>query len=288
MQVINLIKMSIFLVLTRVFILSLMVFLGGYGSTYASVKTVALIGQFHLSPGQTTKDIEASKLLPQFTNQKAIYLVLNEFITKKNLKVVLAEGCEGEINKDFKTVFNGWSYQDLSNFLKNDRNNNYGDILTSVPLKLEVKFKNKLKTLCGDDLDLIKKHQKIQSDIRGYFSFYSKFRSLSKGSKIFKNYLDALEESESKKINNPLEFTREKVLFNLKKEEEALRERNLSFIKKLKKIKSASVAIVIGNRHLPELKELIEKEGIKTILYKEIQDTIPKEDYVKKLKMLLK
>src|SRR5687767_967041 len=58
---------------------------------------VHIFKQWHLSPATRTKDVEASKKLPQFENQTAIYKQLKTWIAAATIKTVFAEGCSGEI-----------------------------------------------------------------------------------------------------------------------------------------------------------------------------------------------
>jgi len=114
---------------------------------------VAVYKYWHLSPGVNTTNILSSKKLPQYQNQKQVYRQIDKLLKKRKFNLIVSEGCEGEIDENFSGTFNGWSYADLKRRL---RNSNYEDILTLVPLKLEVKYQKQVKTVCGDSLKLIK------------------------------------------------------------------------------------------------------------------------------------
>jgi hypothetical protein len=205
-------------------------------------KTIALLGQYHLSGKTITTDIEASKKLPQFNNQKSIYLVIDEWVKQKKLNLLISEGCEGEINQDFKTVFNGWDYSSLK---KLKESKSFKDVLSLVPLKIEAKYDEAIKTVCGDNQLLIKEHQLIFSDLKGYVGFFSRLKQSQPGTKMYLAYLQALEESEKKKIAKPIEYLKKKILNII---DEHTRECLLSLVKR--RINSQDVILALADLFL--------------------------------------
>lgn len=247
-------------------------------------KTIALLGQYHLSAKAITKDIEQSKQLPQFNNQKAIYLVLDEWVRNKKLQLIISEGCEGEIDEKFRPSFNGWNYLSLR---KNRKLSVYEDILTLVPLKIEAKYDKEIKTLCGDDLQMIAKHQLLFSDLKGYIGFFTRLKESVAGTKKYESYLRALEDSEKRKIKQPVDYLKKKIKGLIEQEEAMVSQRNKSFLKVVQGSEASTVAIVIGNRHLEDLKTSLEKQGHKVLLFDLVQETIPKNDLHQQLKSMI-
>ena len=63
-------------------------------------KHVLVVKQWHLPPTTVTKGFKEK--YPQEMNQTEIFNALEERIKKKKLDLVIAEGCEGEIDENFK------------------------------------------------------------------------------------------------------------------------------------------------------------------------------------------
>ena len=133
-----------------------------------SKKQVFIFKQWHLSSEVDTKNKIPAKI-PQRINQKNLYHELLKQIENKKIATVVAEGCEGVIDKNFKHKFNQWGY---ANLLEVKESSAYEDIMTHIPLKLEVIFGDKLQTFCGDNYDLIQKQLLAFSEMRGVVGFY--------------------------------------------------------------------------------------------------------------------
>lgn len=247
-------------------------------SAASQAKTVALLGQWHLTAKTLTHNISEGKKLPQFSNQKAIYLVLDEWIRGGKISLLIAEGCEGEIDKGFRQSFNGWDYAKLD---KRKNNSEYEDILSLVPLKIEVKHKKKIRTVCGDDLSLIKAHQRVFSDLTGFVGFYERLKPSHKKNKAFNAYKVALEELEKKKIKEPITYLKKRIRTLFDKEKELIEKRNKSFVELVKRSNDEVMAIVIGNRHLKGLEKDLKKIGIKVLRPSLIEETLPKTNFEK-------
>ncbi len=126
---------------------------------------VTIIKQWHASPGVDTRNIQASKSMPQYENQKEIYDYLKNRIKTQKINFLIVEGCESgiEINENFQQSFNGWNMLSLE---KASLNKNYDDIVTALPLKLKAKFPKEVTALCADNESLLKKNQLAISDAR--------------------------------------------------------------------------------------------------------------------------
>lgn len=256
-----------------------------FWSVTALSKTVAILPQWHLSAGVNTSDIKVGRELPQYRNQTAIFLIMKEWIEGKKIDALLAEGCEGEINEDFPISFNSWNYKKLS---KIRREENYNDVLTHLPLKLEALYREGIATHCADKTSLIKDHQLVQSDLRAYAGFYTRFmETKGKDSKRFNTFRKALEAEQGKPISNPVEFTRDKISKLLKKEKGFLEKRNIAFVEKIQTLKENKLAVIIGARHVGDLKSRLERLGHKVIVPEILNESLPKVDPVSELEKLL-
>ncbi len=136
--------------------------------------TVMIVKQWHLAPKTITKGFKEK--YPQEKNQSAIYIALADRIKNKKLSLVVAEGCEGEIDEKFSTAFNGW---DLETLRKQAQTKSFNRILTHVPMKLEARFGDKILTVCGDDDKLIQEGLVRLSNLRGWAGFYNRLTELT-------------------------------------------------------------------------------------------------------------
>lgn len=244
-------------------------------------KTIILLPQHHLLAAQKDLFDEKAKEIPQYQNQSAIYLVLKEWISTGKLTHLLAEGCEGEIDNNFKSEFNGYNYKKLSSLAADA---SYDSIMTMIPLKIEAKFKKKVLTLCADNLSLIKKHQLIFSDLRAYAGFYHRLKSSPKDSKSYQRFSSLLNETEKKNIERPLPYLKNKIMSLISQEEQLLYKRNDSFIKEIAKLDASPIAVVIGARHIEDLKIKLIKNGNQVQIPSIILNTIDQSDLVQELK----
>ena len=222
---------------------------------------VMIVKQWHLSPRTVTKGFKEK--YPHEKNQSAIYIALADKIKSKKIDMVIAEGCEGEINDEFTTAFNGW---DLAALKKIAQTKGFDRIITNVPLKLEARFGDKIITMCGDNEKLIQEGNLRLSNLRGWAGFWTRLSEpKTADDDQTKLYTEAAAELLKESKDTPVEelmpklkqrFSAELDLFN-----KSLTERNDSFIKTLQDHPVKSAAIVIGGLHAEDLKGKLEAAG---------------------------
>lgn len=237
-------------------------------------KKVALLPQWHLRAKQKILDLNEARKLPQYSNQLSIYLVIKEWVEEKRVDVVVAEGCEGEITKDTNLNFNGWNYWSL--FGRKDLDD-YQDIMTHIPLKIEAKYQDKVKTICGDSLELIKKHQLILSDMTGATGYLYRLKQYrEKGdTKSFERYKKSYEGLVKKKLKYPIAFIDKKLKELEKQEKQMLIERNKKFVEVINYSKANKFAIVLGARHMKDLEQRLKDAGHEVMKFPVIEKTLP-------------
>lgn len=229
----------------------------------SSKKEVILIKQWHLSPQINTFKESKDKSFPQLQNQTSIYRQLEEWIQKHQINEIIAEGCEGIIDDKSDLTINGWNIRELKKVVNEAR---YPEIISSIPLKLEAKFNEKLMTVCGDDLSLIKENNLAFSDARGEFGFLKKCIDLKYDPAKLKTYLEgAIELYKLPKETNRLEVVK-RLKFELKKSItkilETIEKRNLKVIEKVKESKENKIAVIFGGSHIEGLFKQLEAKGI--------------------------
>lgn len=229
-------------------------------SSHPGHAKVLIIKQWHYGPKVMTNPPTAP--LPQDQNQREIYLYLRDAIRSKKIATIVAEGCEGEMGADFTPVFNGWSYQQL---LPYSQGKDYDIIQTHVPLKLEVQFKDQVKTLCGDDLSLIEKHLKVFSDLRGLAGFWMRLEENKTHPEKEKAYGDVLRDlyklPASMSAEGLRDFLRQKIQATLLEGQGLVGERNARVVQTIPPNSNKGVAIVIGGLHAKDLRERLDKAG---------------------------
>ena len=227
-----------------------------------SKKTIDIFLQWHLL-GKTTTRGKDFKKFPQWQNQWAIYQQLSKWIAEGQIQAVIAEGCEGEIDSSFTPVFNGWSYQDLQVAARSEK---YSEILTHVPLKLEAAYGERVKTICGDNLRLIKKNDLIFSDLRGLIGFEQRIKQSRDNPSRLRGYSKAA--AKILKLNlatEPevvLKSLQDQIRTKIKDLRQTFIDRNEAFVAKVLSSSSDHQAIVIGGVHAVDLKEQLQSRGI--------------------------
>lgn len=225
-----------------------------------STKKVYIVKQWHLGPMTVTKGFKEK--YPQERNQTTIYKTLSEMVKKKKLQVVVAEGCEGEINSDFKTAFNGWTVGDLA---KQSQTRGFDKIITNIPMKLEARWGEKLLTLCGDNEKLIQEGNLRLSNLRGWMGFWTKLSEGQGDPDKLKLYSEAAADLLKVPKSTPVDQLQAKIKDRFKEEiglfQKSLQDRNDSFVNALKDREFNTAAVVIGGLHAEDLKEKMQAAG---------------------------
>lgn len=218
---------------------------------------ISLFKQWHLSPHKLTDNIEESKKLDQYRNQLDLYLQVEKMILEDPKRVIIAEGCEGDIDKNFNKKYNGWDLKKLQG-LKNEPF--YKDIMAPVPMKIKAKYEN-VKVICGDDLSLIKKNQLAFSDARGFTGFFNRLKSsIDSNTKKYGLYLKQLKQLYPKEdIGDGLSFSLNRALNAVDRFEKYVKLRNDVFIDKLKESYNLSPILIIGGLHVQDIEEKLTK-----------------------------
>lgn len=222
--------------------------------------TVMIVKQWHLAPKTITKGFKEK--YPQERNQSAIYISLADRIKNKKMDLVLAEGCEGEINEKFTTVFNGW---DLEAMKKQAQTKGFDRVLSHVPMKLEARFGEKILTICGDNDKLIQEGLVRLSNLRGWAGFYGRLTEPTSDSDRQKLFAESaagvLKVDKETPIAELVPKIKEKISEELTAFNKTLAERNDAFVKALQAQSFKNAAIVIGGLHVADLKDKIEAAG---------------------------
>lgn len=222
-----------------------------------------IIKQWHASAGVSTQDIEASKKMPQYQNQKEIYDYLVKSLDTNKKSLLIAEGCESgkEVDQNFAPSFNGWNMPSLTKIKSQD---NYSDIVTSLPLKFKAKYTENVRVLCADNEALMKKNQLALSDARGFLGFYMRLKQSSSDRNKFASYKKALEETQGKEIADPIHYTKTQTINSLNLFNHYVQQRNLSFVEIIKKNIHNNPILIVGGLHVKDLIKQLRAEGIET------------------------
>lgn len=229
----------------------------------AGAQHVWIFKQWHADAGVDTHDRAKARAMPQVTNQIAIYRQLDEWIGAGALKTLVAEGCSGELTRASKLRINGWSVGELE---AESKKPHYDEIVTSIPEKLEAKYGEKLRTLCGDDDALIREQNLTSSDIRGTFGFLSRLMQFKNDPGRVRNYLDGVIEL----YKLPKTTTSGQAVIRLKTElrnaigrfRAVIEKRNEQAVSVIRSSHESQVAIVFGGAHAPGLMRALESKAI--------------------------
>lgn len=227
-------------------------------------KKVLLIKQWHLAPKDSTKGFKEK--YPQEKNQTAIFKILSDKVKSGDLSLIIAEGCEGEINDAFEPVFNGWNMSSLREYRERKE---FPKIITNVAMKVEAKYGEKVLTKCGDNLDLIKEGNLRLSNLRGWSGYLSKLTQLQ--GEAAAPYADSAAQTLKVKVGTPIPELTAKIRAEAKSDLQRLlasfNERNESFVKALEGQEFKEAAIVVGGLHADDLKSKLETAGLNCDVY---------------------
>ena len=224
-------------------------------------KHVWIFKQWHLAPSINTHVENANP--PQRENQRAIFQQLENWVDKKSIDTVYAEGCTGEITENFSKAYNGWTYKNLAD-QANDKD--YDEIVTLIPLKLKAKYNDKLKVLCGDDESVIQKQNESLSDARGTVGFLTRIEQLRNDPVRVKIYVEKAAEMDRLPKGSSIDKVLKKLNEDLKDEigkvQGGIDQRNESFVKNLVQNDASESVLVVGGLHAKGLVDLLKKKGI--------------------------
>jgi len=247
--------------------------------------------QWHLAPSVNTSDIEKSKSLPQYANQSAIYNQLNTWISLGKVKTVIAEGCSGEMTPKTDAHFNGWDMASLKSHLEPAKS--YDRILTSIPLKLEAKYGDKIHTLCGDDEALLKKNALAFSDARGELGYLGRLEQYKDDPERAKLYLDGVIELYHMPAGTTIAQAITRLNTELEKSvneaEQWIQKRNEHLVDVISAAPHDSdIAVVFGGAHASGVEALLEKKGMNCTIVEPVGYQDDETQLLQKLKELLK
>ncbi len=231
-----------------------------------SPQKVLILKQWHLSPTTVTKGFKEK--YPHEQNQAALYKFLAEAVRSQTLQLVIGEGCEGEINADFKPVFNGWDFTSLK---AQSQQKNYSKIVSHVPLKLEARFGSQINTQCGDNEALIQEGNLRISNLRGWMGFLSRLSEEQKDLERKKLYVetaaDLLKLPRDTAAPKLIDAIKDRIKQDVEAFRKSLSERNEFFVKALAPHEFETAAIVIGGLHWQDLKDKIQAAKLNCEVY---------------------
>jgi hypothetical protein len=250
-------------------------------------KTVWLIKQWHLGPSVDTKN--HPEKTPQEMNQTAIYKQLNQWIQKGELTEVIAEGCAGELTEKSELKINGWDIPALKAELKNP---NYPNIVTSVPLKLEAQYGDKLLSQCGDDEGLIKESNLALSDARAAIGFAGRLQQMDPNSSAGQSYLKSVIEiyklSKSTTLAQAQKHLKQELKAAIMKFEAGTEKRNQKVVEAIQAAKAKNIAVVFGGIHADGIKVLLDKAHIACQIIEPVGYQDNEAELLKKLNEMVK
>jgi hypothetical protein len=251
----------------------------------SSTSRIWFFKQWHLAPSVNTSDVEKSKNLPQYANQSAIYDQLNTWISSGELKTIVAEGCSSKI----EGRFNGW---DLAVLKADLSSKDYDAILTSIPLKLEAKYGDKIHTLCGDDEALLKKNALAFSDARAELGYLGRLEQYKDDPERAKLYLDGVIELYHMPASTTIAQAIARLNMELEKSvneaEQWIQKRNEHLVDVISAAPHDSdIAVVFGGAHASGVEALLEKKGMNCTIVEPVGYQDDETQLLQKLKELL-
>jgi hypothetical protein len=229
-------------------------------SSCSGKNKVYIIKQWHLSPSESTIDILKAKDLPQYEHQLDVYQKAIDLIEKKS-RVVIAEGCEGEINEAFVTKFNGW---DMASLTERRELSDYELILAPAPMKIKAKYQDKIKVICGDNEELIKANNLAFSDMKAFSSFFQRFIYYqNQNQEAFNKYLKAYKELVTlKQADDPILDAKNRATESMNKFKQLIESRNTHFLKAIVENQKMNPVLIVGGLHVYGIEKFLKENKI--------------------------
>jgi hypothetical protein len=102
------------------------------------------------------------------------------------------------------------------------------------------------------------------SEARGYIGFYLRLLQNRNSPQKFSSYKKALEETEKKLIENPLEHARSGTISSIERFQSLIKKRNDLFLMQIKKHLKENPIMIVGGLHAKDLIQRLEADGIQT------------------------
>jgi hypothetical protein len=225
---------------------------------------VVLFKQWHADASVDTHARSKAAGLPQAANQTAIFRQLDRWVRRGSLRTIVAEGCQGELDRASPVKFNGWSVRELE---AESGRPGFDAIVASVPEKLEARYGTRLRVVCGDDPSLIREHQLALSDLRGAYGFLTRLDQYRDDPAKTRLYLGGVIEAYHLAPDTTAAQARERLKKALREGMErmhqALDRRNEAVISAIRRAGSGPIGVVYGGAHAPGLLEKLDRQGFR-------------------------
>jgi hypothetical protein len=231
-----------------------------------AIGKVTLLKQWHLDTSANSYLARDQKQnYPQAKNQQAIFEAIDRQIANKKDFILFAEGCEGEITSTFPDRFNGWDYPRLQ---EKKSGSEFSNILTSVPLKLKVKWESALNVQCAESKEKLKANQLAFSDFRGQLGFLTRISEFAGDEAKSKPYLQGVNDIfKLPRVPNTatsIQVLKSELEKSIRQIESTFEQRNQEILKHLTdpRFGMKERIFVIGGSHSASLKKGLETAGI--------------------------
>lgn len=225
---------------------------------------VTIIKYWYLPHREITFDVfAAKKKYKQFKNHNLVYNYAKDLIEDEDSSIVISEGCEGVIDSSFKRSYHGWTYKLLA---KNLKQRFYDDIITLIPLKLKVQFRDKVVVLCGDSYALRKKEHKSRQNLVAQLHLYQnilRYKDDKKKYKIYRTHLlDQVPKTKNMNRLEILEEARKETLNKLQEYQLVEKRRNLRFLNQILTHYKKNPIVIRDGTHVKSLTKLLDTNNI--------------------------
>ena len=222
---------------------------------------VYMIKQVHYMSVDHTHD--PKKTYIQDKNLFSIYKQVSSWIERKKVKTLVAEACNEETTLSNIRPGHGW---DLKELIAMKDSKKYENVRIDVSDKLELKYSDRIRTLCGDSYQLIDENM-------------GAYRKLVPVAKLFDRLVEGADDPAKMKVISKdiinlypdLKTAKEnelakKVILELRKTLKdylnAMEKRNDYLMEVIQGVKDPSPVVIFGGMHAPGLIKRMESKGI--------------------------
>lgn len=251
-----------------------------------SARPTLIIKLWHLSPGTNTK-LPTKKPYEQEANIRDIESQIREWVQTGHALRLVTEGCEGELSDT--TEMNGWTLGELRALAKKKQ---LSPILIQPVFSAEAEHGDRVDSVCGDRLSLMKETLAAFSDARAALGYLSRIEETTSKPVQQKIYLDGAREAYQLPATAPVKEIQAAIVSDLKKSIATIlkdnRARSEALVAEALREQKKINIIIAGGMHADQMLEALNSKKLPCSLFEPIHYSNDEQKLLKSLEGLVR
>lgn len=251
-----------------------------------SAQPTLIIKLWHLAPGTNTK-LLTKKPYEQESNIRDVESQIREWVQVGHTLRLVTEGCEGEL-KD-TTEMNGWTLGELRALAQKKQ---LSPILTQPVFSAEAEHGDRVDSVCGDRLSLMKETLAAFSDARAALGYLSRIEETTSKPVQQKIYLDGAREAYQLAAAAPVKEIQAAIVSDLKKSIATIlknnRARSEALVAEALREPQKINVIIAGGLHADQILEALNSKKLPCIQFEPVHYSNDEQKLLKSLEGLVR